>query len=47
VVARPAGAGRIDILVNNAGIIRRDDLLQFSEADWDAVIDTNLKTLFS
>lgn len=38
--------GRIDILVNNAGIIRRDDLLQFSEADWDAVIDINLKTLF-
>ncbi|WP_404477914.1 2-dehydro-3-deoxy-D-gluconate 5-dehydrogenase KduD [Novosphingobium sp. BL-52-GroH] len=41
-----AGLGKIDILVNNAGIIRRDDLLQFSEADWDAVIDTNLKTLF-
>ncbi|WP_237741120.1 SDR family NAD(P)-dependent oxidoreductase, partial [Novosphingobium sp. B-7] len=41
-----AALGRIDILVNNAGIIRRDDLLQFSEADWDAVIDTNLKTLF-
>ena len=41
-----AGLGRLDILVNNAGIIRRDDLLQFSEADWDAVIDTNLKTLF-
>lgn len=40
------GLGRLDILVNNAGIIRRDDLLQFSEADWDAVIDTNLKTLF-
>lgn len=38
--------GRIDILVNNAGIIRRDDLLNFSESDWDAVIDTNLKTLF-
>ncbi len=38
--------GRIDILVNNAGIIRRDDLLDFSEADWDAVIDTNLKSLF-
>jgi 2-deoxy-D-gluconate 3-dehydrogenase len=38
--------GRLDILVNNAGIIRRDDLLYFSEADWDAVIDTNLKTLF-
>jgi 2-deoxy-D-gluconate 3-dehydrogenase len=41
-----AGLGRIDILVNNAGIIRRDDLLQFSEEDWDAVIDTNLKALF-
>jgi len=41
-----AGLGKVDILVNNAGIIRRDDLLAFSEADWDAVIDTNLKTLF-
>ncbi|GAB7553372.1 2-dehydro-3-deoxy-D-gluconate 5-dehydrogenase KduD [Novosphingobium sp. 11B] len=40
------GLGKVDILVNNAGIIRRDDLLQFSEEDWDAVIDTNLKTLF-
>jgi len=38
--------GRIDILVNNAGIIRRADSLDFSEADWDAVIDTNLKSLF-
>jgi len=41
-----AGLGRLDVLVNNAGIIRRDDLLEFSEADWDAVMDTNLKTLF-
>ncbi len=41
-----AGFGRLDILVNNAGIIRREDVLEFSEADWDAVIDTNLKTLF-
>ncbi|GFE73991.1 2-dehydro-3-deoxy-D-gluconate 5-dehydrogenase KduD [Novosphingobium sp. TCA1] len=41
-----AGLGKVDTLVNNAGIIRRDDLLQFSEEDWDAVIDTNLKTLF-
>ena len=41
-----AALGRIDILVNNAGIIRRDDLETFSEADWDAVVDTNLKTLF-
>lgn len=41
-----AGLGKLDVLVNNAGIIRRDDLLQFSEEDWDAVMDTNLKTLF-
>ena len=41
-----ASFGRIDILVNNAGIIRRADLLDFSEEDWDAVLDTNLKTLF-
>jgi 2-deoxy-D-gluconate 3-dehydrogenase len=38
--------GRVDILVNNAGIIRRADSLDFTEADWDAVIDTNLKSLF-
>ena len=38
--------GGIDILVNNAGIIRRNDLADFTEADWDAVIDTNLKSLF-
>jgi len=38
--------GRLDILVNNAGIIRRDDLLNFNEEDWDAVMDTNLKALF-
>lgn len=38
--------GGLDILVNNAGIIRRNDLSDFTEEDWDAVIDTNLKTLF-
>jgi 2-deoxy-D-gluconate 3-dehydrogenase len=38
--------GGIDILVNNAGIIRRNDLADFTEEDWDAVVDTNLKTLF-
>ena len=38
--------GRLDILVNNAGIIRRADALEFSEDDWDAVIDTNLKSVF-
>ncbi|KGM48151.1 2-dehydro-3-deoxy-D-gluconate 5-dehydrogenase KduD [Pseudooceanicola atlanticus] len=40
-----AGAG-YSILVNNAGIIRRDDSLDFTEADWDAVMDVNLKALF-
>jgi 2-deoxy-D-gluconate 3-dehydrogenase len=38
--------GGLDILVNNAGIIRRADSVDFSEADWDAVIDTNLKSTF-
>jgi 2-deoxy-D-gluconate 3-dehydrogenase len=38
--------GGLDILVNNAGIIRRADAVDFSEEDWDAVIDTNLKSLF-
>ena len=41
-----ASAGPVDILVNNAGIIRRADSLDFTEADWDAVIDTNLKSAF-
>ena len=41
-----AAFGRLDILVNNAGIIRRAEAAEFSEADWDAVIDTNLKSLF-
>jgi 2-dehydro-3-deoxy-D-gluconate 5-dehydrogenase len=38
--------GRLDIVVNNAGIIRRADSVDVTEADWDAVIDTNLKSLF-
>lgn len=38
--------GTIDILVNNAGIIRRADAIDMTEADWDAVQNTNLKTLF-
>jgi 2-dehydro-3-deoxy-D-gluconate 5-dehydrogenase len=41
-----AWGGQIDILVNNAGIIRRNDALEFTEDDWDAVIDTNLKSTF-
>jgi len=38
--------GRIDILFNNAGIIRRAELFDFTEADWDAVIQVNLKSAF-
>jgi 2-deoxy-D-gluconate 3-dehydrogenase len=38
--------GRLDILVNNAGIIRRAPLLDYSEADWDAVMDVNVRSLF-
>jgi len=39
-------AGRLDILVNNAGIIRRADAVDFSEKDWDDVMNVNLKSLF-
>lgn len=38
--------GRVDILVNNAGIIRRDDAINFSEKDWDDVMNINIKNLF-
>jgi len=47
VVLHAAGAmGRLDILINNAGIIRRADSIDFTEADWDDVIDLNLKSVF-
>lgn len=38
--------GRVDILVNNAGITRDGLLLRMKEADWDAVMDVNLKGAF-
>jgi len=38
--------GHVDILVNNAGIIRREDSLNFSEKDWDDVMNINSKTIF-
>ncbi|MEZ5767934.1 MAG: 2-dehydro-3-deoxy-D-gluconate 5-dehydrogenase KduD [Paracoccaceae bacterium] len=45
--ARDVFAGQgYTILVNNAGIIRRDDSVDFTEADWDDVMDVNLKALF-
>jgi len=41
-----AKLGGIDILVNNAGIIRRAPLTEFTEKDWDDVMDVNVRTLF-
>jgi 2-deoxy-D-gluconate 3-dehydrogenase len=38
--------GRLDIMVNNAGIIRRNPALDFSEADWDDVLQIDLKSVF-
>jgi 2-deoxy-D-gluconate 3-dehydrogenase len=38
--------GRLDILVNNAGMIRRQAALEFTEADWDSVLQINLKAVF-
>jgi 2-deoxy-D-gluconate 3-dehydrogenase len=38
--------GKVDILVNNAGIIRREDATDFSEQDWDDVMNINIKTVF-
>jgi len=40
------GLGPIDILINNAGIIRRNDAVDFTEQDWDDVMNVNLKTVF-
>ncbi len=41
-----AASDKIDILLNNAGIIRRADLPDFTETDWDDVMNVNLKSLF-
>jgi 2-deoxy-D-gluconate 3-dehydrogenase len=47
IVAAVVGSlGALHILVNNAGTIRRNDALDFSEADWDAVLEVNLKSVF-
>jgi 3-oxoacyl-[acyl-carrier protein] reductase len=41
-----ADCGKVDILVNNAGVTRDGLLMRMSDADWDTVIDTNLKGAF-
>ncbi len=38
--------GRADILVNNAGVIKRQDSIDFTEEDWDSVMNVNLKVVF-
>ncbi|MFN7164753.1 MAG: 2-dehydro-3-deoxy-D-gluconate 5-dehydrogenase KduD [Hyphomonas sp.] len=38
--------GPVNILVNNAGTIKRNDALDFTESDWDEVMDVNLKSVF-
>ena len=38
--------GSIDILFNNAGIIRRSPITEFTEKDWDDVMNINIRTLF-
>jgi 3-oxoacyl-[acyl-carrier protein] reductase len=39
-------SGKVDVLVNNAGVTRDGLLMRMSDADWDAVLDTNLKGAF-
>ena len=38
--------GPIDILINNAGTVRRAPAIDYSDADWDAVIEVNLSSVF-
>jgi 3-oxoacyl-[acyl-carrier protein] reductase len=46
VAGAEAALGPVDILVNNAGLTRDQIVLRMSEADWDTVLDTNLKGAF-
>ncbi len=46
IAAVVAEFGHADVLVNNAGIIRRANVLEFSDDDWDAVIEVNLRAAF-
>jgi 2-deoxy-D-gluconate 3-dehydrogenase len=41
-----AAFGGVDVLVNNAGIIKRNDAVDFTEADWDDVMDVNIRGVF-
>jgi 2-deoxy-D-gluconate 3-dehydrogenase len=46
VIKEALSLGRLDILVNNAGLIRRADAVDFSEKDWDDVMNVNIKSAF-
>jgi 3-oxoacyl-[acyl-carrier protein] reductase len=46
IAAAEKALGPIDVLVNNAGLTRDNILLRLTEADWDAVLDANLKGAF-
>jgi 3-oxoacyl-[acyl-carrier protein] reductase len=46
ITAAEAALGPLDILVNNAGLTRDNVLLRLTDADWDAVLDANLKGAF-
>jgi 3-oxoacyl-[acyl-carrier protein] reductase len=46
ITAAESALGPVDILVNNAGLTRDNILLRLTEADWDAVLDANLKGAF-
>jgi len=46
VAAAVAAFWRLDVLVNNAGVFQRKPALEMTEADWDAVLDVNLKGAF-
>lgn len=46
ITAAASALARVDILINNAGVVRDAPALDQSEADWDTVIDTNLKGIF-
>ena len=45
--AATAEFGHVDILVNNAGVVVRKPMEEYTEDDWDRVIDTNLKGVFN
>ena len=47
-VAEPARQvyGGVDVLVNNAGVVHRATILETSEADWDRVMEVNVKAIY-